>query len=119
MKDQDKFEGEIENAGFDAEFDEYDEYDDGDIVLLVDEDGNEGEYQLLDFINYNDNDYAVLCAHDEDNDSDRSEVVILKVEASDDDDDFQNFVTPDSDEEYNAVFDIFRDKFKDVIDFED
>lgn len=116
MKELDKFEGELENADIDEEFEEY---DDGDIVMLVDEDGNEGEYQLLDFISYNDTDYAVLCSADEDSDSGRSEVVILKVEDSDEDDDYQNFVTPDSDEEYNAVFELFREKFKDVIDFEE
>lgn len=115
MKANEKFEGGLENPGINEE--EFDEYDEEDIVTLVDDEGNEGEFQLLDFVSYNDSEYAVLCSLEDDSDSDRQEVVILRVD-DESDDEYQNFVTPDSDEEYDAVFDLFREKFKDVIDFE-
>ena len=104
-------------ADFDEkDFDEtdFDEEELDNVIELTDEDGETVQYEFLDLITYEDNDYVVLLPVDEDSD----EVVILQVEASDDEDS-DNYVSVESEEILTAVFDIFKEKFKDDFDFAD
>ena len=85
------------------------------LVYLSDEDGNEVAFEYLDSVEYEGEEYVVLISTDEDDD----EVVILKVEPTPDDEEEENFVTVDSDEVAQAVFDIFKEKNKDYFNFAD
>ena len=87
------------------------------IVVLNDEDGNEIKFEFLDLIEYESEEYVVLLPVDEEGENDDGEVVILKLEDSDTDE--ESYVSVDDEDVLNAVFEIFKDKFKDEFNFTD
>lgn len=90
------------------------------IVTLKDEDGNDVNFEFLDLIEYEGNEYIVLLPEEEVEESeDSGEVVILKLEKNAEDSDEESYVSVDDEEVLNKVFDIFKDKFKDDFDFEE
>ena len=91
--------------------------DESNIVVLNDEDGNEIRFEFLDLIEYESEEYVVLLPIDEEGENDDGEVVILKLEDSDTDE--ESYVSVDDESVLNAVFEIFKDKFKDEFNFTD
>ncbi len=91
--------------------------DESNIVVLNDEDGNEIRFEFLDLIEYESEEYVVLLPIDEEGENDDGEVVILKLEDSDTDE--ESYVSVDDETVLNAVFEIFKDKFKDEFNFTD
>lgn len=91
------------------------------IIILNDEEGNEIQFEFLDLIEYNSEEYVVLLPVDEDEDEEEEpgEVVILKVEQDSLDGDEESYIGIEDQEELNAVFQIFKDKFKDEFNFLD
>ena len=87
------------------------------IIVLNDENGDEIEFEFLDLIEYDGEEYVVLLPNDEDED-DAGEVVILKLEDTDNEDE-ESYVSVDDEEVLKAVFEIFKDKFKDEFNFID
>ncbi len=88
-----------------------------DIVVLVDENGEEVEFEHLDTIELNGNEYVVLLPIDEsEEEKDIDEVVILKIEHGEADD---SFVSVEDDDELDAVFEEFRVRMEDEFDFEE
>lgn len=83
------------------------------IVTLNDEFGNEVQFEFLDLVEYNGEEYIVLLPADDED----GEVVILKVEALDDDKD--SYTSVEDEDILMAVFQIFKNKFKDEFDFEE
>lgn len=83
------------------------------IITLTNENGEEVEYQLIDSITYENAEYVVLLPVDEED----CEVVILAVEA--DDDEMENYVVIDDEEILEGVYAIFKERFADELDFED
>ena len=75
-----------------------------DIIILVDENGDEQEYELLDTIEYEGERYVVLIQEDDD------EVSILKVESEEDDD--LSLVSCD-DAVIEEVYELFKEKLID------
>ena len=88
------------------------------IIILNDEDGKEIRFEFLDLINYDDEQYVVLLPTEEESDE-PGEVVILRVEDTDQDSDEESYVSVEDEEVLNKVFEIFKDKFKDEFDFVD
>ena len=88
------------------------------ITILNDEDGKETKFEFLDLINYDDEQYVVLLPTEEESDE-PGEVVILRVEDTDQDSDEESYVSVEDEEVLNKVFEIFKDKFKDEFDFVD
>ena len=86
------------------------------IIVLNDENGNEIEFEFLDLIEYEGEEYVVLLPHDEEEDAD--EVVILKLEDTDSEDE-ESYVSVDDEDVLQAVIDIFKEKFKDEFNFID
>ena len=86
------------------------------IIVLNDEDGNEIEFEFLDLIEYEGEEYVVLLPNDEDDDA--GEVVILKLEDTDSEDE-ESYVSVEDEDVLQAVFEIFKDKFKDEFNFID
>ncbi len=86
------------------------------VITLNDEDGNEVKFEFLDLIEYSGEEYVVLLPAEEGENAD--EVVILKVEDTDSEDE-ESYVGVDDQEVLNAVFAIFKDKFKDDFNFVD
>lgn len=85
------------------------------IVVLNDEDGNEVEFEFLDLIEYEGEEYVVLLPNDEEED-DAGEVLILKLEDTESEDE-ESYVSVEDEEVLNKVFEIFKDKFKDEFNF--
>ena len=76
------------------------------IVSLTDEDGNEIEFEFLDLIQYDGEEYVVLLPT-EDSGEDAGEVVILKLEDTEDENQ-ESYVSVDDEEILNEVFQIFK-----------
>ena len=89
------------------------------IITLNDEDGNEVKFEFLDLIDFENEQYVVLLPVLEEGEEDDGEVVILKLEDSEDDSDQEYYVSVENEETLMKVFDIFKDKFKDEFDFVD
>ena len=102
---------ENENNGFEEEI--------SNIIILNDENGNEVKFEFLDLIEYESEDYVVLLPVLEDGEEDDGEVVILKVDDSDADSDEESYVSVDDEETLTAVFEIFKEKFKEDFNFTD
>lgn len=85
-------------------------------VVLNDEDGNEVEFELLDLVEYNGEEYVVMLPCDET--ADDGMVVILKLEQTDDED-LESYVAVEDEQTLNAVFEIFKERFKEKFTFED
>lgn len=83
------------------------------IITLNDEDGNGVDFEFLDLIEYDSAEYVVLLPVDDEDDS--GEVVILRVDPVSEDE--ESYVSCD-DDEVAAVFEIFKEKFKDTFHFE-
>lgn len=83
------------------------------IISLTDENGVEVEFEYLDCIEYQGKEYLVLIPNEED----ANELVILEVEPVDEE--TENYLSVDDEATLNAVYGIFKEKFKDILDFED
>ena len=85
------------------------------IITLTDENGEDMDFEFLDLVEYEGKRYAVLLPPGEDEYEDE-EVLILQIE---DDGNVENesYVFVDDDDILTAVFDIFKEKFKDEFDF--
>lgn len=79
-----------------------------DIVVLVDENGDEVEFEHIDTIEMNGNEYVVLAPLEEEDteEQDDEEVIILKIEHNEDGED--SFVTIEDDDELDEVFNEFQ-----------
>ena len=87
------------------------------IIILNDEDGNEVQFEFLDLIELDGEEYVVLLPVEDDEEED-GEVVILKVEDTDSEDE-ESYVSVDDQEILNKVFEIFKEKIKDEFNFID
>lgn len=84
----------------------------GALITLTDDEGNEVEFEFLDVIEYDGHEYIVLIENDEDAD----EVVILKINALDEEN--EEYVSIDDEEILQTVFDMFKKKYEGDINFE-
>lgn len=84
----------------------------GALITLTDDEGNEVEFEFLDVIEYDNDEYIVLIENDEDAD----EVVILKINALDEE--TEEYVSIDDEEILQTVFDMFKKKYEGDINFE-
>ncbi|MDO4174309.1 MAG: DUF1292 domain-containing protein [Eubacteriales bacterium] len=82
------------------------------VMTLINENGEEVEYEFIDSITYENAEYVVLLPV-EDGDC---EAVILAVE---EEDDMENYVAVDDEDILAAVYEIFKERFADQLDFED
>ena len=90
------------------------------VIVLNDEEGNEVKFEFLDLIELDDEEYVVLLPIVENEDAEGDgEVVILKLEDTDDDSEEESYVGVEDEEILNRVFSIFKEKFKDEFDFVD
>ncbi len=89
------------------------------IVILNDEDGNEVKFEFLDLVELDDEEYVILLPVIDDGVEEEGEVVILKVEDTDEDSEEESYVSVEDEEILNKVFKIFKERFKDDFDFVD
>ena len=89
-----------------------------DIVTLVDENGKETEFEIVDSLVTENNEYFALIPVEtaENVDSDDGELVILKVV----EENGEEFLEPiEDDDEYNEISEIFIDRLEELYDFEE
>ena len=83
------------------------------ILTLTDENGADIDFEYLDCIEYQGKEYLVLMpVEDESN-----EIVILEVEPVDEEN--ENYLAVEDEATLAAVYNIFKEKFQDVLEFED
>jgi len=85
------------------------------LITLNDENGNPVDFEFLDLIEYQGNEYVVLLPVEVDEEDD-GQVVILQVVGSTDDE--EEYLSVDDENLIQVLFDIFKDKFKDEFNFE-
>ena len=83
------------------------------VLTLTDENGADVNFEYLDCIDYEGKEYLVLLPMEED----AAELVILEVEPVDEEN--ENYLAVEDEATLNAVYDIFKEKFQDVLEFED
>ena len=83
------------------------------ILTLTDENGQDTDFEYLDCIEWNGTEYLVLMPVDEIT----TEIVILEVEPVDAEN--ENYLSVTDEEVLNTVYGIFKEKYKDVLTFED
>lgn len=91
-----------------------------DVVVLVDENGEEVEFEHLDTIEMNGSEYVVLLPvemeeEEQEEDSDTDEVLILKIEHNEEGED--SFISVEDEVELNMVFEEFKVRMEDEFDF--
>lgn len=84
------------------------------IIVMHDEEGNEESFEYLDAIEYQGKEYVILVPADE---SEEGEVVILEVEVIDEETESYNSVEDPA--VLKAVFELFKEKYKDEFEFVD
>ena len=77
------------------------------ILLLSDEDGNDVQFEFLDLIDYDEEEYVVLLPVEDESEDEIGEVVILKVEQTESEDQ-ESYVGVEDEEVLNKVFEIGR-----------
>lgn len=83
------------------------------ILTLTDENGADVDFEYLDCIEYEGKEYLVLMPLEEES----NEIVILEVEPVDEEN--ENYLAVEDEEVLDAVYEIFKEKFKDVLTFEE
>lgn len=83
------------------------------IIELTDEDGVSTEFEYLDTIAYDGEEYVVLIENNEDAEG----VIILKIESVDDES--ENYIGVDDEDTVQAVYELFKDAHKDDFEFTD
>lgn len=83
------------------------------ILTLTDEDGNEVNFEYLDVVAYGGKEYLVLMPADEA----ETQIVILEVEPVDEEN--ENYLSVQDEAVLDAVYGIFKERYKDVLTFED
>ena len=86
------------------------------IIVLNDEDGKEVEFEFLDLVELDGEEYVVLLPIEDEESEEEGEVVILKVEDTENEEE-ESYVSVDDEEILNQVFEIFKEKFKDEFNF--
>lgn len=84
------------------------------IISLTDDLGNEVKFEFIDLISYELETYVVLAPADDET----ADIIILKVLDTGDEEE-ETYVGVDDEDVLNAVYGIFKERFKDVFDFED
>ena len=83
------------------------------ILTLTDENGQDVDFEYMDCIDYMGTEYLVLMPVE----SESAEVVILRVEPVDEEN--ENYLSVQDEGILNAVYEIFKEKYADVLTFEE
>ena len=83
------------------------------IITLTDENGVDTDFEYLDCIEYNGVEFLVVMPAEED----ANEIVILQVEPVDEEN--ENYLAVNDEKILNAVYEIFKNRWKNELTFED
>lgn len=83
------------------------------LLTLTDENGQETVFEYLDCVEWDGKEYLVLIPAQ----TDATEIVILEAEPVDEEN--ENYLSVTDDKILDAVYSIFKERYKDVLTFED
>ena len=83
------------------------------ILTLTDENGQDVDFEYLDCIEYEGKEYLVLIPADEAD----GHIVILEIEPIDEEN--ENYLSVEDETVLNTVYEMFKEKYSDVLTFED
>ena len=83
------------------------------ILTLTDEHGDEIQFEYLDCIEYEGKEYLILMPVDEES----NEIVILEIQPVDEEN--ENYLAVEDEAILEAVYGIFKERYKDVLQFAD
>lgn len=83
------------------------------ILTLTDENGQDVDFEYLDCLEYQGTEYLVLMPADQP----ETEIVILQVEPVDEEN--ENYLAVEDEATLDAVYAMFKEKYKDILTFED
>ena len=83
------------------------------ILTLTDENGVDMDFEYLDCLEYQGKEYLILIPAD----AEETQVVILEVEPVDEEN--ENYLAVEDEESLDAVYAIFKEKYKDVLIFDE
>ncbi len=95
-----------------------------DVISLLDEEGREHEFEIVDALELEDQQYlALVPLYDESQAAealeDSGELVILRVSEEEDEDGGQYLDAIEDEDEYNKVAELFMGRLEDYFDFEE
>ena len=88
-----------------------------DNIITLNNESGEVRFEFLDLVEYNGDEFVVLLPADDPDES--GEVVILKLDTIDEDAEEESYIGVEDEDTLQAIFNIFKDKFKDEFDFAD
>ena len=83
------------------------------VLTLTDENGVDIDFEYLDCIDYEGKEYLILMPVE----AEEAEIVILEVQPVDEEN--ENYIAVEDEAVLDAVYAIFKEKFKDILTFED
>ena len=83
------------------------------LLTLTDENGQDIEFEYLDCIEYQGKEYLTLLPVE----SEEPEIVILEIQPVDEEN--ENYLAVEDEATLDAVYAIFKERFKDILTFED
>ena len=82
-------------------------------ITLTGEDGEEITFDYLDCLTYQDTEYLVLMPTE----TDETQIVILEIQPVDDEN--ETYLAVEEEAILDAVYGLFKEKYKDILTFED
>ncbi|MCI5976854.1 MAG: DUF1292 domain-containing protein [Candidatus Faecousia sp.] len=82
-------------------------------ITLTGEDGEEITFDYLDCLTYQDTEYLVLMPTE----TDETQIVILEIQPVDDEN--ETYLPVEDEAILDAVYGLFKEKYKDILTFED
>ena len=89
------------------------------IIELNDEDGNVVKFEFLDLVELDGEEYVVLLPVVGEGEEGDGEVVILRLESTDEEAGEESYVRVEDEQILSKVFQIFKEKYKDEFNFMD
>ena len=83
------------------------------LITLTDDNGVETTFEYLDCIEYQGKEYLVMIPAEED----ANEIVILEIEPVDEEN--ENYLAVEDEAVLDAVYNLFKDRYQDVLTFAD
>ena len=95
----------MENEGLLAE-------EESSILALTDEKGQAVDFEYLDCLEYQGTEYLILSPADDE----EGQIVILEIQPIDQE--HENYLAVEDEQTLDAVYDLFKEKYKDILTFE-
>ena len=92
---------------------ENEEMEESGILTLTDENGQDVDFEYLDCLTYEDKEYLILMPADDP----ATEIVILEVVPVDEEN--ENYLAVEDEAVLDAVYGLFKEKYKDILTFEE